>query len=84
MWKRMEPKVKPSYLRIKARLDEDDYQQLLEKTPEIIDEIEAGIAAGDTPENIGRIIRSSHPHKWLQSKIFEGAARYILAQQNEG
>lgn len=75
-------KKKRRYIRTRAMLDYDDFEVLASKYPDIIKEIEAGINDGDTPVEIGRSIRRTHPHKWIQSKIIEGAARHIQSRDD--
>lgn len=70
-------KKKRRYKRTRAMLDQDDYEAIAAKWPDIIEEIQIGLLDGDNPKDIGRSIRRSHPHKWVQSKAIEGAARYI-------
>jgi hypothetical protein len=66
-----------------ADLDAEDYNLLFEKKPEYLKDISDALKKGKTPEEIGASVRRMRPHKWPQSKIVEGAAKYIQSQELE-
>jgi hypothetical protein len=76
-------KKREIYQKIHNRFNEDDYATIAEKDPDFIEWVEALLEKGESAEAIGRKIRAEHPHKWPQSKVIEGVAKYIKQQQNE-
>jgi hypothetical protein len=74
---------KPKLKRITADMDQDDYEMLLEKKPDYIEDIRAALHLGMSPTEIGAFIRRERPHRWPQSKVIEAAAKHLKRVENE-
>ncbi len=61
-------------------IDRDDYETIEDRHPEIIADIRKELQ-NNTPDEIGAFIRRERPHRWLLSKMIQGAARHILRSE---
>lgn len=84
MIKVTESEIKNREYELTASLDAKNLGDLQERQPEMVEKIRRLIEVGYTPLKIGRVIRSTNPQMWIESKFAESVARAISREGDNG